>query len=43
MYKLYRERREIHVPVREQVVFLTASESFFFTYIRFNCVHQNIR
>lgn len=26
MYKLYRERREIHVPVREQVVFLTTSE-----------------
>lgn len=26
MYKLYRERREIHVPVRERVVFLTASE-----------------
>lgn len=26
MYKLYRERREIHVPVREHVVFLTASE-----------------
>lgn len=46
MYKLYRERREIHVPVREHVVFLTASEmieGFFFTYIRFNCVHQNIR
>lgn len=36
MYKLYRERREIHVPVRERVVFLTASEmieGFFFPLI----------
>lgn len=36
MYKLYRERREIHVPVREHVVFLTASEmieGFFFSLI----------